>query len=118
MKPAAVLESALYVDDLAKAEAFYGGVLGLDCVGKVEGRHVFFRCGAGIVLLFNAAATRVAAPNAKLPVPVHGASGQGHLCFRASSHEMDQWIKRLTSHGIAIDLFPRSVRQQPRVWRT
>jgi catechol 2,3-dioxygenase-like lactoylglutathione lyase family enzyme len=103
MKPAAVLESALYVDDLAQAEAFYGGVLGLDCVGKTEGRHVFFRCGAGIVLLFNAAATRVAAPGAKLPVPVHGATGQGHLCFRATSDEMDQWIKRLTSHGIAIE---------------
>jgi catechol 2,3-dioxygenase-like lactoylglutathione lyase family enzyme len=103
MKPAAVLESALYVDDLAQAEAFYGGVLGLDFVGKVEARHAFFRCGAGIVLLFNAAATRLAAPDAKLPVPVHGASGQGHLCFRASSHEIDQWIKHLKGHGVAIE---------------
>ena len=30
MTPAAILESALYVDDLDKAEAFYGGVLGLE----------------------------------------------------------------------------------------
>lgn len=103
MKPAAVLESALYVEDLEKAEAFYGDVLGLDRVGKVEGRHVFFRCGSAIVLLFNAAVTRIAASHAKLPVPVHGTSGQGHLCFGATSHEMDQWIERLTSHGIAIE---------------
>ena len=103
MKPAAVLESALYVEDLEKAEAFYGGILGLDLVGKVEGRHVFFRCGNSIVLLFNAAATRVASTNASLPVPVHGASGQGHLCFRATSDEMDQWITRLESHGVAIE---------------
>ncbi len=103
MKPVAVLESALYVDDLDKADAFYGGVLGLDCVGKVEGRHVFFRCGDNIVLLFNANATSIAAPNARLPVPVHGASGQGHLCFRATSDEMDQWIERLNGHGIPIE---------------
>ena len=103
MKPAAVLESALYVEDLQKAEAFYGGILGLDLVGKVEGRHVFFSCGNSIVLLFNAAATRVAAVNAHLPVPVHGASGQGHLCFRATSDEMDQWITRLESQGVAIE---------------
>ena len=103
MKPDAVLESALYVDDLEKAEAFYGGILGLDLVGKVEGRHVFFRCGDSIVLLFNAAATSVASPNSRLPVPVHGASGQGHLCFRATSADMDQWIARLNSHGIAVE---------------
>jgi catechol 2,3-dioxygenase-like lactoylglutathione lyase family enzyme len=103
MKPAAVLESALYVDNLEKAEAFYRDVLGLDCVGKTEGRHVFFRCSASIVLLFDAAATSVSAPNSKLPVPVHGASGQGHLCFRATSDEMDRWIVRLNSHGIAIE---------------
>jgi catechol 2,3-dioxygenase-like lactoylglutathione lyase family enzyme len=103
MKPAAVLESALYVDDLDKAEAFYRDVLGLDCVGRTEGRHVFFRCGEAIVLLFNAAATRVASPGASLPVPVHGASGQGHLCFRATSPEMDQWIERLKSCGVAIE---------------
>ena len=103
MKPVAVLESALYVDDLEKAEAFYGGVLGLDFVSRVDGRHVFFRCGEAIVLLFNAAATRVVLANAKLPVPVHGASGQGHLCFRATSSEMDQWIARLESHGVIIE---------------
>lgn len=103
MKPEAVLESALYVDDLETAEAFYGGILGLQFISRVEGRHVFFRCGESIVLLFNAAATRIASQNARLPVPVHGASGQGHLCFRADSDEMDLWIERLKGHGIAVE---------------
>ena len=37
MTPAAILESALYVDDLDKTEAFYGEVLGLTRIAKAEG---------------------------------------------------------------------------------
>jgi catechol 2,3-dioxygenase-like lactoylglutathione lyase family enzyme len=102
MRPKAVLETALYVDDLEKAEHFYGAVLGLELISKMTGRHVFFRCGEGVVLLFNAAATRVAFAGA-LPVPTHGASGQGHVCFRASSVEMDAWIVRLRGRGVVIE---------------
>lgn len=104
MTPPRVLESALYVTDLDAAEQFYGEVLGLDSAGKVAGRHVFFKCGQGIVLLFNADATRVPPkPDARLPVPPHGAAGQGHLCFAASEAEIDQWKARLGEHGVAIE---------------
>ena len=58
MTPSAILESALYVTDLVAAEVFYAEVLGLEIIAKAEGRHVFFRCGAGVLLLFNAEATR------------------------------------------------------------
>lgn len=104
MTPSRVLESALYVADLDRAEQFYGEVLGLEPAGKVVGRHVFFKCGDGIVLLFNADATRVPpAPDARLPVPPHGAVGQGHLCFAASEAEIDAWKARLAAHGVAIE---------------
>jgi catechol 2,3-dioxygenase-like lactoylglutathione lyase family enzyme len=104
MTPSAVLESALYVTDLGAAEQFYGDILGLEPAGKVEGRHVFFKCGTGIVLLFNADATRHAPPpDARLPVPPHGAAGEGHLCFSASEAEIDGWKARLTAHGVAIE---------------
>ncbi len=104
MKPAAVLESALYVTDLEAAEAFYGDVLGLERIAKVEGRHVFFRCGRGVVLLFNAEATRQPpAADARLPVPPHGAVGQGHLCFAASAEEIEAWKNRLEAAGIEIE---------------
>lgn len=105
MQPAAILESALYVTDLEAAEAFYAEILGLERIGKVEGRHVFFRCGQGVLLLFNAEATRhPPAPDARLPVPAHGTSGQGHLCFSASAEELDRWKAHLTAHGVAIEV--------------
>jgi catechol 2,3-dioxygenase-like lactoylglutathione lyase family enzyme len=104
MSPSAILEAALYVDDLEAAEAFYGGVLGLERIAKVENRHVFFRCGDGVVLLFNAAETvRPPAPDARLPVPPHGATGQGHLCFRGTEDEIAGWKKHLKEKGVAIE---------------
>ena len=43
MEIRAVIETAIYADDLQAAETFYGTVLGLRVVGKEPGRHVFFR---------------------------------------------------------------------------
>ena len=104
MRPSAILESALYVTDLAAAEAFYADVLGLEVLGKVEGRHVFFRCGDGVLLLFNAEATTVPpAPDARLKVPPHGTVGDGHLCFAASTDEIADWRQHLQSKEIAIE---------------
>jgi catechol 2,3-dioxygenase-like lactoylglutathione lyase family enzyme len=104
MKPSAILESALYVTDLGAAEAFYRDVIGLERIAGVEGRHVFFRCGRGVLLLFNAEATRhQPPPDAKLPVPPHGAVGDGHLCFAASAEEIGRWKLDLERRGIAIE---------------
>src|SRR5215470_12758473 len=104
MTPSTILESALYVTDLGKAEAFYRDVLGLALIGKVDGRHVFFRCGEGILLIFNAEATEVPpASDAKLPVPPHGARGPGHLCFSATAEEIERWKAVLTTRGTAIE---------------
>ncbi|RUU28292.1 glyoxalase/bleomycin resistance/extradiol dioxygenase family protein [Mesorhizobium sp. M6A.T.Ca.TU.002.02.2.1] len=104
MIPSAILESALYVTDLDAAEDFYSGVLGLDLLGKVDGRHLFFRCGDGVLLIFNAEATKVPlAPDARLKVPPHGTVGDGHLCFAASADEIVRWKAHLEQKKIAIE---------------
>lgn len=104
MQPTAILESALYVSDLDAAEKFYGEVMGLERIARVEGRHVFFRCGEGVLLLFNADATRQPPkPDARLPVPPHGTTGQGHLCFAGTAADIEGWKTRLEGAGIAIE---------------
>ena len=111
--PRMILESALYVDDLAAAEAFYGGLLGLERIGHVLGRHVFFRCGAGVLLVFDPNATEVVDPLSPLPVPPHGARGGGHLCFAAEPLGIEAWRGRLEELGIAIQsevVWPRGGR--------
>ncbi len=104
MTPSAVLESALYVTDLGAAESFYRDILRLSVIARVDGRHVFFRCGQGVLLLFDAEATKQPpAPGAKLPVPPHGTTGQGHLCFAAEAEEIDDWKRNLVKQGVTIE---------------
>ena len=57
-----ILETALYVDDLDKAEAFYGTTLGLAKITRQGDRHIFFRCGPGVLLVFNREETVKPAP--------------------------------------------------------
>ena len=103
MTPAGVLETVLYATDLAATEAFYRDVLGLDPFGKAAGRHLFYRCGEQMLLIFNPDATRVPPPAGALQVPPHGADGAGHICFRAPGDELAAWRQRLQDKGIAIE---------------
>jgi catechol 2,3-dioxygenase-like lactoylglutathione lyase family enzyme len=101
--PDRVLETALYAADLDAAEAFYGGVVGLERVARAGGRHVFFRCGQGMLLVFNPAETAKPPGDPALPVPPHGAAGPGHMCFAAAAGALDGWRARLEAAGVAIE---------------
>ncbi len=98
-----VLEAALYASDLHAAEHFYGTVLGLERIARHDDRHIFFRCGQTVVLIFNADETVKAASPGALPVPPHGATGAGHLCFRVSGDRLDDMVAKLTAAGVAIE---------------
>lgn len=98
-----VLEAALYASDLDAAEHFYGTVLGLERIARHDDRHIFFRCGQTVVLIFNADETMKAAPPGALPVPPHGATGAGHLCFRVSGDRLDDMVVKLAAAGVAIE---------------
>jgi catechol 2,3-dioxygenase-like lactoylglutathione lyase family enzyme len=103
MRPAGVLETVLYAKDLDATEAFYRDVLGLRPFASMAGRHLFYRCGAQVLLIFNPEATEVPPAPGALPVPPHGARGPGHLCFRATAAELDRWAERLQANGVAIE---------------
>ena len=94
-----ILETALYAVDLDAAESFYAGVLGLEVESKVDGRHVFLRCGDAMLLVFDPEATARAAG----PVPAHGAVGPGHVAFAVADAELDDWVARLRGHGVEIE---------------
>jgi catechol 2,3-dioxygenase-like lactoylglutathione lyase family enzyme len=99
-----VLETCLYAPDLDAAERFYGDVLGLRPFARERGRHVFFRCGDGVLLVFNPDRTRQAAGEVNgVPVPAHGAVGAGHVAFRVPEAEIEDWRERLTAAQVPIE---------------
>lgn len=98
-----ILETALYARDLDAAEAFYSGVLGLERVFRHGDRHVFFRCGPGILLVFNPDESVKQPAQGSLPVPPHGTTGHGHACFRVGRDRIDEIAQRLTQAGTAIE---------------
>ena len=104
MSITAVLETCLYASDLAAAERFYHGVLGLEVFAREPGRHVFFRCGAAMLLVFDPARTsEVTSVVGGVPVPRHGAVGAGHVCFRVPEGELAAWRERLVAGGVPIE---------------
>jgi catechol 2,3-dioxygenase-like lactoylglutathione lyase family enzyme len=99
LKIKAVIETAIYVDDLDNTEDFYRRILGLGVITKEPGRQVFFRVGeAGVLLAFLAEATLKGDP-----LPPHGAAGPGHFALGIAADAFDAWRKLLHSHGVAIE---------------
>ena len=98
-----VLESALYAGNLEETAAFYETELGLERFIEVPGRHVFFRVAGGVLLLFNPAATDAPPSDPRMPVPPHGATGPGHVCFAGTAEEITAWAARLTAVGVEIE---------------
>jgi catechol 2,3-dioxygenase-like lactoylglutathione lyase family enzyme len=93
-----VVETAIYADDLDRAETFYRDVLGLEVIGKEAGRHVFFRAGDRVLLVFR--------PEATLKGDIllaHGATGPGHFALGIRRESLDAWRGRLAEHGVAIE---------------
>ncbi len=93
-----ILETSLYADDLDQAEAFYQSVLGLAVFAKETGRHIFFKLGDQILLIFNPAKTTGIFES----VP-HGACGPGHVAFAVTMSGLDGWKARLRDKGVKIE---------------
>ena len=94
-----IFETALYADDLGAAERFYTDVFGLETITRFLPRGIAMRCGAGALLIFDPALTRV--PGG--PIPHHGGEGAGHMAFLASDESVPQWRAQLARQGVSIE---------------
>jgi catechol 2,3-dioxygenase-like lactoylglutathione lyase family enzyme len=98
MQAREILEACVYADDLEAAERFYTDALGMEVMARVEGRHVFFRCGGRVFLVFNPHATAGGGA-----IPGHGATGPGHVCFAMREDELERWRAHLLARGVEIE---------------
>ena len=94
-----VLETCLYAPNLVEAGRFYEEVLGLAPFAHDEGRHIFYRVGQGVFLLFDPMGTSVSNGS----IPAHGTNGPGHVAFAVAGEELEPVRGRLEARGVVID---------------
>ena len=92
-----IKETCLYINDLGKAKDFYHGVLGLEIIGSVPGKHIFFRAGSSVLLCFNPEDSRT-----KTSPPPHYGGGKQHFAFEVPRSEYEKAKKEIVSKGIRI----------------
>jgi catechol-2,3-dioxygenase len=100
LKTGRILETSLYASDLPAAENFYHQVIGLEPFSRLAGRHLFYKIGEGMLLIFN--------PEESLQtggqVPPHGAQGPGHVAFAVNERDLDGWRKHLARQRVEIEM--------------
>jgi catechol 2,3-dioxygenase-like lactoylglutathione lyase family enzyme len=99
----AVLETALYVDDLPRAQEFYEGSLGLPLLFGNQRMCAFDIGGTSVLLLFlrGGSDEDMATPGGTIP----GHDGQGplHVGFAVAADELAAWEESLMERGIPIE---------------
>jgi catechol 2,3-dioxygenase-like lactoylglutathione lyase family enzyme len=98
-----ILETALYVDDLDRARAFYESVLGLPLLRADRRMCAFDVGGRSVLLLFlrGASAETMTMPGGT--IPPHDGRGPLHMAFAVSAEDLTTWEERLRERGIAVE---------------
>lgn len=102
LKPEGILETAVYVDDMAAAHDFYHGVLGLERMLE-DGRLSAYDAGDRSVLLIferGGAVQDFETPGGV--VPGHNARGRAHFAFRIDPESYERWKLHLEAREVAI----------------
>lgn len=97
MKINNIKETCLYIIDLLTAYNFYHEKLGFPVISYVEGKHVFFRAGSSVLLVFNPEDSKH-----KTHPPGHHARGVQHIAFEVSREDYDETKKKIQESGIKI----------------
>ena len=98
-----LLETALYVDDMDRATAFYRDVLGLRVLDATP-RLVAMDAGAStLLLLFRRGATLGGAATSGGWIPPHDGQGPAHVAFAVDAADLPSWETRLADYGVAIE---------------
>ena len=97
-----LLETALYVADMARAVAFFGEVLGLDAMLETDRLTAFDAGRQGVLLVFLQGAGREDLVREGGTIPGHDGAGPVHMAFAIGADSHDAWVDRLTAAKVAM----------------
>jgi catechol 2,3-dioxygenase-like lactoylglutathione lyase family enzyme len=98
-----VIETSLYVDDLARAARFYEDVLGLKALTEDARFRAYDVGGQSVLLLFRRGATLETVRMPGGTIPPHDGHGPLHAAFAVAADALPEWERRLAEHGVAIE---------------
>ncbi|MBI6847078.1 VOC family protein [Pseudomonas syringae] len=98
-----IIETALYVDDLAKAKSFYLTTLELDVMFESPTLVAFNVGVSNTLLLFKRGASLQTQYLSGGEIPPHDAHGRIHVCFAIDADQMQPWVDRLALAEVAIE---------------
>lgn len=101
-KSEGLVESSLYVDDVAASAQFYEKIFGFSIINDFGERGCAMQAGnRQVLLLFKKGGSRLT------PSP-HDGDGELHIAFAISASELPRWEAWLEENGIAVE--------EKRVW--
>ncbi len=98
-----VLETSLYVDDLARACRFYEDVLGLQRLFADARLGAYAVAGHSVLLLFRRGASAHTTPLSGGTIPPHDGSGPIHAAFAIASDALPAWEEHLRAHDVVVE---------------
>lgn len=92
-----ILESSLYVEDVARSARFYENIFGFRIISDFGERGCAMQAGnRQVLLLFQKEGSR------RIQSP-HFGSGELHIAFAVSASELERWEAWLEQNGIAVE---------------
>jgi len=98
-----IVETALYVDDISRARAFYVDALGGEVLLDTQRLLALSVGGVSVLLLFRRGATDKPLETTGGTVPPHGGTGTQHIAFAIGRESVDEWLSRLEQNRIEIE---------------
>ena len=98
-----ILETAVYVDDMARARRFYEEAMGLRPMFQDGRLTAYDVAGRSVLLVFKRGASVQGATLPGGTIPGHDGHGPLHLAFAIDASALGEWEERLKPYGVEIE---------------
>jgi catechol 2,3-dioxygenase-like lactoylglutathione lyase family enzyme len=97
-----ILETSLYVEDVARSAEFYARLFGLETLYSGE-RLWALGVGTQVLLIFDGGTAKEPVETPGGLIPGHGSSGRQHLAFAVDGGDLGAWRETLSRVGVPIE---------------
>lgn len=103
LKVNGILETGIYVADVARARAFYERIFGFEVI-FADGRMCTFAVApAQVLIIFQSGGTLKPVPVGDGVIPPHDGGGPQHFAFAIAAADREAWRAHLEAEGVAIE---------------